>query len=70
MNRQQQEESLFEAARQLTAPGARRAFLDQACAGEPGLRANVESLLAAEIRGRRFFQGERRRAPGHGRAPD
>jgi eukaryotic-like serine/threonine-protein kinase len=56
MNRQQQEESLFEAARQLTAPGARRAFLDQACASQPELRASVESLLATEADAEQFFQ--------------
>ncbi len=31
-------------------PGARAELLDRACAGEPGLRGEVESLLAAHLR--------------------
>lgn len=38
-------EELFNAAVEL-APSERRRFLDSACAGDPGLRAEVESLLA------------------------
>jgi hypothetical protein len=41
------EETLFEAARILGSPASRRAFLDEACAGAPDLRARVEALLAA-----------------------
>jgi serine/threonine protein kinase len=55
MNSRQQEESLFEAARQLTTVAARRAFLDQACAGQPELRDRVESLLAVESDANQFF---------------
>src|SRR5262245_55245502 len=40
------EESLFHEAL-AKAPAARAAFLDQACAGQPELRAAVEALLAA-----------------------
>ena len=38
---------LFEAARELE-PEAREALLDEACAGDAELRAEVESLLRAE----------------------
>ena len=38
---------LFDAARKITDPVARAAFLDQACAGNAALRASVESLLNA-----------------------
>ncbi|HKI00708.1 MAG TPA: protein kinase [Thermoanaerobaculia bacterium] len=40
-------EALFDEALELPA-GERRAFLDQACAGNPELRARVEALLAAD----------------------
>ena len=56
MNSRQQEESLFEAARLLTAAPARQAFLDQACAGQPALRERLESLLSAEAEAGKFFQ--------------
>src|SRR5262245_28637422 len=36
---------LFDRAAEMP-PGERAAFLDRACAGDPGLRAEVESLLA------------------------
>ena len=55
VNPRQLEESLFEAARQLPTPAARRAFLDQACDGHPELRRNVESLLAAGAEADHFF---------------
>jgi tetratricopeptide (TPR) repeat protein len=51
----QQEEALFDAARNLAHPPARQAFLDQACAGDPGLRARIEELLAAQAEADRFF---------------
>jgi serine/threonine protein kinase/tetratricopeptide (TPR) repeat protein len=44
------EESLFAAALAKTSAGERRAFLDQACAGDPALRQRVERLLAADQR--------------------
>ncbi len=50
-----QEEILFDAARSLTTPAQRKAFLDQACAGDPDLRARVEELLAAEVEADQFF---------------
>src|SRR5262249_1565221 len=42
------EESLFAAALQMPSGAARRAFLDQACAGDAGLRQRLERLLAAD----------------------
>jgi serine/threonine protein kinase len=50
------EESLFEAARNLGDPTACRAFLDQACAGEPDLRSRIEALLEASREGEKFFK--------------
>ena len=41
------EESLFAAALERTSAGRRRAFLDEACAGDVALRERVERLLAA-----------------------
>jgi len=51
----QQAEALFDAARQLASPTARRAFLDQACAEDAELRARVEALLAAQTDAEKFF---------------
>jgi hypothetical protein len=42
------EESLFAAALQVPGGAARRAFLDQACAGDEGMRRRLERLLAAD----------------------
>ena len=64
MNSRQQEEAFFEAARQLSSPVARAAFLDLACAGQPELRARLESLLAGEKGADQFFE---RAAPAPGR---
>ena len=44
--RHQQIGDLFDAALKLE-PVRRGAFLDQACAGDPGLRQEIESLLAS-----------------------
>src|SRR5438093_8258363 len=41
------DESVFAAAYGIQDAAERAAFLDRACAGEPGLRQEVESLLAA-----------------------
>jgi serine/threonine protein kinase len=51
----QQEEALFEAARNLSSQPAREAFLDQACAQDPELRAKIESLLKADAEAEEFF---------------
>ncbi len=55
-NAKQQEEALFEAARNLAEPSSRGAFLDQACAHDPDLRARLEELLAAQSDAEVFFQ--------------
>jgi eukaryotic-like serine/threonine-protein kinase len=52
----QQVETLFEAARNLANPVARQAFLDQACAGDPEVRARVEGLLSAQMEADKFFE--------------
>ena len=44
---QKHEEALFRAAIELPPGAGRRAFLDQACAGDPALRQRLETLLAA-----------------------
>jgi len=51
----QREEEVFDAARQLTNATERKAFLDDACAGEPALRAGVETLLTAATEAEDFF---------------
>jgi serine/threonine protein kinase len=50
------EETLFEAARILASPAARRAFLDQACAESPDLRARIEALLESGNESENFFK--------------
>src|SRR5262245_44478272 len=42
------EEALFDAALDKPTTADRRAFLDEACAGDPRLRQRVEQLLAAD----------------------
>ncbi len=46
------DESLFAAALDRTTPAQRRAFLDEACAGDVQLRARLEQLLAADEQAR------------------
>ena len=58
----QDEEALFEAARQLKAAEVRGAFLAQACAGDAALRARLEALLAAEAGADHFLQSAARSA--------
>ena len=41
------ERSVFLAALDIDDPQARAAYLERACAGDPGLRGQVERLLAA-----------------------
>ncbi len=53
--RSQRLESLFTSAVELN-PLERAAFLDSACAGDPGLRSEIESLLAADERAGRFIE--------------
>ncbi len=54
MNQHLREEELFDAACEISAPEQRAAFLDQACAGNAGLRARIEALLAAHKRAGHF----------------
>ncbi|HET7536986.1 MAG TPA: serine/threonine-protein kinase [Candidatus Didemnitutus sp.] len=51
----QHEEILFDAARRLSDPAGRSAFLTQACAGNPELRSRVETLLTAAEAAEDFF---------------
>jgi hypothetical protein len=44
------EESLFAAALKKPTAAARRAFVEEACAGDVALRQRVEQLLAAHLR--------------------
>ena len=55
-------EALFTAALNLAKGEARRAFLDQAGAGEAGLRLEVESLLAAHETAAGFLETQRTEA--------
>jgi hypothetical protein len=57
MNRpwQQQEAMIFCDALELADPALRRAFLDQACAGDSCMRARVEKLLANHPNTELFF---------------
>jgi len=55
-DRSPHEETLFDVARTLTNPTARRAFLDQACANDAELRARLEVLLEAEASAEEFFK--------------
>ena len=50
------EETLFEAARNLDGAAARRAFLDQACADAPDLRARIEAMLESGTESEQFFR--------------
>jgi WD40 repeat protein/serine/threonine protein kinase len=52
---QTKEETLFNAARALTDPKQRAAFLDAACQGAAELRQNIEALLAARAKADAYF---------------
>ena len=54
--RSSQEQDLFEAARKLTQPPQRSAFLDAACAGDAALRKRLEDLLGAQAAADDFFR--------------
>src|SRR5215470_15443135 len=43
------EEEIFHQALARSSPEERAAYLDQACAGDPALRASVEALLRANV---------------------
>jgi hypothetical protein len=53
--RSEPEEDLFFEALSRTDPAARRAFLDEGCAGDAALRARVEELLVIHAEAERFF---------------
>jgi len=55
--RQAREEAVFEAALGYAHPGERRAFVEQACAGDPALRDEVLALLEADAAAGQFFSG-------------
>ena len=50
------EKALFDTARSLMDPAASRAFLDQACGGNPVLRGRLEELLAVQDPAEKFFE--------------
>jgi hypothetical protein len=60
-------ESLFAAAATLASPEERAAYLDEACAGDPALRQQVEGLLKAHDREGHFLD---RPAGGPGAPPE
>ena len=53
----QREQSLFEAALEITDPAERRVFLDQACGDDHALRIRVERLLGLLRNAETFFTG-------------
>lgn len=61
--------AIFDAALQRD-PGGRRAFLDQACADDPGLRAEVASLVGAHERAGDFIEAPAFEAAAHLLAED
>jgi hypothetical protein len=50
------EATLFNAARRIAAPEARRRYLDQACGDDADLRARVEALLRVHDEERSFLE--------------
>src|SRR5262249_49005211 len=54
-DRWQQIEKIFQSALQLQ-ESQRKAFLEEACAGDEGLRREVDSLLGFEGRGKQFIE--------------
>jgi WD40 repeat protein/serine/threonine protein kinase len=50
------EESIFNVARKLDTPNARRDYLDQACGGDESLRSRVEALLQVHDQDKSFLQ--------------
>ena len=48
--------AVFAEAAGLASPEARARYLNQACAGDPTLRAEVEAMLAAEIEAGSFLE--------------
>ena len=54
--------SIFGHALAIAAPADREAYLDQACAGNSGLRAEVEALLEASADAGHFLESPPRRS--------
>jgi serine/threonine protein kinase len=52
------EQTIFDAARQMTDSEARAAYLEDACAGRPELRQRMENLLQAGLRADQFLAGD------------
>src|SRR5438552_3441755 len=52
----QRAEQIFAAAIEITHLAGRRAYLDRTCAGDEGLRREVESLLAAHEQAGTFLE--------------
>src|SRR5262245_62078122 len=52
------EQTIFDAARQIQDPGARSAYLQQVCEGQPELRERVEKLLRAGERADEFLASD------------
>ena len=50
------EEAVFQAARRIDRPDARRLYLDHACGADAGLRGRVEALLRAFDEGQSFLE--------------
>src|SRR5262249_1959974 len=55
--------SIFGKALEIPSTAERQAYLDQACGGDLGLRAEVESLLEVQQAARGFFAGPRPPCP-------
>jgi serine/threonine protein kinase/tetratricopeptide (TPR) repeat protein len=54
-NTNQQEEAIFQAAREFPDPGRRQAYIEGACAHNPELRRRVEALFSAQPDEEKFF---------------
>src|SRR5436190_6286016 len=52
------EQTIFDTASQMEDAQARTAYLDAACADNPGLRPRIEKLLEASIRADRFLASD------------
>src|SRR5262245_57639431 len=50
------EESIFNVARKLATPDARRDYLEQTCGGDEALRSRVEALLQVHDQDQSFLQ--------------
>jgi serine/threonine protein kinase len=55
--------AIFDAALEIAEPEQRRAYLDEDCAGDAALRANVEELLRSEAAAGGFLADPKREVP-------